>query len=129
MTTVQPGGEQPADTLGPTVLRMLLGKQLHRFREAAGVTHDRAGYEIRASRSKISRMENGRVGFKERDVADLLTLYGVIDKEARARVLSLVEQANASGWWSAYDDVMADWFGAYLGLEAASSVIRTFELQ
>src|SRR2546429_6231343 len=29
--------------------------------------------------SKISRMELGRVGFKERDVADLLTLYGVAD--------------------------------------------------
>src|SRR6266571_4817145 len=89
MTTVQPGGEQPADTLGPTVLRMLLGKQLHRFREAAGVTHDRAGYEIRASRSKISRMENGRVGFKERDVADLLTLYGITDEQVRAGMLSL----------------------------------------
>jgi hypothetical protein len=62
MSTVQPGSEPPADTLGPTVLRMLLGSQLHRFREAADVTPDRAGYEIRASRSKISRMENVRVG-------------------------------------------------------------------
>ncbi len=129
MTTVQPGGEQPADTLGPTVLRMLLGKQLHRFREAAGVTHDRAGYEIRASRSKISRMENGRVGFKERDVADLLTLYGITDEQVRAGMLSLARQANAPGWWSKYGDVLSDWFEAYLGLETAASVIRTFELQ
>src|SRR5215469_16161408 len=84
MSTVQQASEPPADTpgatepfpetLGPTVLRMMLGNQLHRLRDEAGVTPDRAGYEIRASRSKISRMENGRVGFKERDVADLLTL-------------------------------------------------------
>ena len=129
MTTVQPGGEQPADTLGPTVLRMMLGNQLHRLREAAGVTPDEAGYEIRASRSKINRMENGRVGFKARDVADLLTRYGITDEQERASMLSLARQANTPGWWSKYDDVLADWFEAYLGLEAAASVIRTFELQ
>jgi helix-turn-helix protein len=56
-----------------TVARMLLGRQLRRFREAADVTPEQAGHEIRASPSKISRMENGRVGFKARDVADLLT--------------------------------------------------------
>src|SRR5215831_3922134 len=129
MSTVEPGGEPPTDTLGPTVLRMMLGGQLHRFREAADVSPDRAGYEIRASRSKISRMENGRVGFKERDVADLLTLYGITDEQVRADMLALVRQANTPGWWSKYGDILADWFEAYLGLEAASSVIRSFELQ
>jgi len=129
MSTVQPGGEPPADTTSPTVLRMMLGNQLRRLRETAGVTPDRAGYEIRASRSKISRMEKGRVGFKERDIADLLTLYGVTDDQVRAGMLSLARQANALGWWSKYEDVLADWFEAYLGLEAAASVIRTFELQ
>ncbi len=129
MSTVEPDDEPPADTLGPTVPRMMLGSQLHRLREAAGVTPDRAGYEIRASRSKISRMENGRVSFKERDVADLLSLYGITDEQVRASMLSLARQASAPGWWSKYGDVLADWFEAYLGLEAAASVIRTFELQ
>ncbi len=129
MSTVQPDSEPPADTLGPTVPRMILGNQLHRFREAAGVTPETAGYEIRASRSKISRMENGRVRFKERDVTDLLDLYGITDEETRAGMVALVRQANAPGWWSKYGDIMADWFEAYLGLEAAASVIRTFELQ
>jgi hypothetical protein len=129
MSTVQPSSEPPAEIMGPTVLHMMLGSQLHRLREAAGVTPDQAGYEIRASRSKISRMENGRVRFKERDVADLLTLYGVTDEQVRADMLSLARQANTPGWWSKYGDVLADWFEAYLGLEAVASVIRTFELQ
>ena len=64
MSTVEPGGELPVGAPGPTVLRMMLGNQLHQLREAAGVTPEQAGYEIRASRSKISRMENGRVSFK-----------------------------------------------------------------
>ena len=121
--------DQTADALGPTVPRMLLGLQLHRFREAAGISPDQAGYEIRASRSNISRMENGRVRFKQRDVTDLLTLYGATDAEVRAGMVALVEQANSPGWWSRYGGVMADWFEAYLGLEMAASVIRTFELQ
>lgn len=112
-----------------TVLRMLLGHQLRRLREAAGVTPDRAGYEIRASRSKISRMENGRVGFKQRDIADLLTLYGVTDDQMRTAMLELARQANSPGWWTKYSDILPDWFETYLGLEAAASVIRTFELQ
>jgi hypothetical protein len=129
MSTGQRDGETPADGLGPTVPRMLLGTQLHRFREVAGVSPEAAGFEIRASRSKISRMENGRVRFKERDVTDLLTLYGVTDAKTRDGMVELVRQANAPGWWSKYGDIMADWFEAYVGLEMAASVIRTFELQ
>ena len=41
MSTVEPDGGPPADTVGPTVPRMMLGSQLHRLREAAGVTTDR----------------------------------------------------------------------------------------
>jgi len=144
MSTVDPdgpspsggdGGRPPGDAPaadprgGPTVLRMLLGTQLRRLREEAGVSPDRAGYEIRGSRSKISRLEHGRVSFKRRDVADLLTLYGVTDEQTRAGLLLLAEQANAQGWWAMYSDLLPDWFEAYLGLEAAATLIRTFELQ
>ena len=57
---------------GPTVSRIVLGTQLRRLREEAGITREAAGDAIRASHAKISRLELGRVGFKERDVIDLL---------------------------------------------------------
>jgi len=110
-------------------VRMLAGHQLRRLREAAGVTPDQAAEEMRASRAKISRMENGRVGFKARDIADLLTLYGVTAEQTRAQLLELARRANTPGWWAAHSDILPGWFEAYLGLEAAASVIRTFELQ
>lgn len=122
-------GEAPAGTRSPIVPRMILGSHLRRFREAAGMTPAEAGYRIRASRSKISRMENGRVGFKERDVTDLLTLYGVTDSETRSSVLSLIGLADAVGWWSRFDEVLPGWFESYLGLESVASLIRSFELQ
>src|SRR6266496_5865220 len=117
MGTDQQDDGRAGDVQGPTVPRMLVGIQLHRFREAAGITPEQAAYEIRASRSKISRMENGQVRFKERDVTDLLTLYGVTDEKTRAALVALARQANTPGWWSRYGDVTADWFEDYLGLE------------
>ncbi|WP_344452367.1 helix-turn-helix transcriptional regulator [Actinocorallia aurantiaca] len=108
---------------------MMLGAQLRRLREEQGISAEKAGYTIRASHSKISRMELGRVGFKERDVADLLTLYGVTDEDERAPILDLVSKANEPGWWYNYNDLLPGWFEVYMGLEGAASIIRTYELQ
>jgi hypothetical protein len=111
------------------VLRIMLGSQLRKLRESRAITREAAGWEIRSSESKISRMELGRVGFKERDVADLLTLYGVDDPQERAVLLSLAQQAKNPGWWHRYSDVLPSWFSAFLGLESAASLIRTYEVQ
>lgn len=123
------GSQEEAPNSGPTVLRILLGAQLRRLREGKGISREDAGYEIRASGSKISRMELGRVSFKERDVADLLTMYGVKDAAEREALLGLARQANNPGWWHHFGDIMPPWFQSYLGLEAAASLIRTYEVQ
>jgi transcriptional regulator with XRE-family HTH domain len=114
---------------GPTVLRILLGAQLRQLREASGIAREDAGYAIRSSGSKISRLELGRVGFKERDVSDLLTLYGVTDERERTQLLSLARQANEPGWWHQYSDVLPSWFEVYVGLEEAAARIRSYEVQ
>ena len=134
MYTAGPGGELPISGLedssvDATVLRMMLGSQLRRLREAAGITPEDAGYEIRASRSKISRLENGRVKLKSRDMTDLLTLYGVTNEGLRSKFLALVRQSNAPDWWAKYSDILPDWFETYLGFEAAAETIRSFEIQ
>jgi transcriptional regulator with XRE-family HTH domain len=134
MGPVGPDGEEPFSGLedssvDATVLRLLLGGQLRRLREAAGITPEQAGYEIRASRSKISRLENGRVKLKSRDVTDLLTLYGVTDEDTRSKFLALVRQSNTEDWWRKYSDILPDWFETYVGLEAAAATIRSFEVQ
>jgi hypothetical protein len=113
----------------PTVLRMMLGGQLRRLRERRGISREKAGWEIRSSESKISRMELGRVGFKERDVADLLVLYGVNDPHEREALLALAKQSNAPNWWNGYGDVLPNWLQSYLGLETAATVIRSYEVQ
>jgi Domain of unknown function (DUF5753)/Helix-turn-helix domain len=114
---------------GPTVRRMVLGAQLRRLRQASQISPEAAGYAIRASGSKISRLELGRVSCRERDVADLLTLYGVDGEQERAALLQLAREANAPGWWHRYSDVLPSWFGSYVGLEEVASRIRTYETQ
>ncbi len=116
-------------TSGSVVRRMLLGSHLRRLRESRSITREAAGYSIRASESKISRMELGRVSFKTRDVEDLLTLYGVADEAERTSLLSLAKEANVAGWWHSYSDVLPSWFPTYIGLEGSAHLIRSYEVQ
>lgn len=117
-------GEQ---NIGPTARRMILGSQLRRLREEAGITRQQAGYNIRGSESKISRLELGRVGFKERDVTDLLTMYGVDDSTERQTFLDMVKQSNEPGWWRRFGDTMPNWFTDLVGLEEAAARIQIWE--
>ncbi|MCX5250949.1 helix-turn-helix domain-containing protein [Streptomyces sp. NBC_00201] len=135
MTAVQPA---PAPSIpdvlslqrgGPTVQRIMLGTRLRRLRESLNISRDTAASAIRASDAKLCRMELGRVGFKQRDIADLLTLYGVQDPDVRQEFLDSVRRANEPGWWRAYGDAFPSWFEQHLGMEEAASLIRTYEVQ
>jgi transcriptional regulator with XRE-family HTH domain len=129
--TAKPAGPPVPDPAasGPTALRIALGSQLRRLREAHGITCEAAGDVIRASASKISRLEHGRVSMKQRDLADLLTLYGVMGEAERADVLRLAREAARPGWWHQYGEVLPGWFEFYIGLEAAATRIRVYEMQ
>src|SRR5262249_46321079 len=127
------GGQAGANVIpaagGPTVLRILLGGQRRRLRQAKRISVEDAGKATRASHSQIRRLETGRERFKDRDIADLLTLYGVTDEEDREALRALAGQANAPGWWHDYSDVLPPWFEAYVGLEEVATQIRAYEVQ
>jgi transcriptional regulator with XRE-family HTH domain len=120
---------QPEPGSGPTVRRILLGYQLRQLRESKGISRADAAYKIRGSESKISRVELGRVGFKIRDVEDLLTFYGVEDPAVRASFLTLAREANEPGWWQKYGESLPAWFQSYVGMEEAATQLRVYETQ
>jgi transcriptional regulator with XRE-family HTH domain len=112
--------DRPGPGSGPTVRRMLVGAQLRRLRTDMGLSREEAAEAIRASEWKIHRLENGRVGFKDRDIVDLLRLYGVTDPEEVAGFLEFAREANAPGWWQYYGDLLPQWFRVYVDLESAA---------
>jgi transcriptional regulator with XRE-family HTH domain len=117
------------EEVGPTALRIVLGSRLRKLRQERDITREDAGRHIRGSHAKISRLERGQVASKQRDLADLLTLYGVVDPDERAEYFEHAHKANAPGWWHQYSDVLEEWFELHIGLEEAASLIRTYEVQ
>ena len=113
----------------PAVLRILLGAQLRRLREAKRITLEQAGNVIRASHSKISRLESGRVAFKDRDIVDLFIYYGVTDQAQIQTLRGIAIRANSRGWWHDYSDILPGWFEEYISLEEAAIQIRGYEVQ
>jgi Domain of unknown function (DUF5753)/Helix-turn-helix domain len=114
---------------GATVRRMLVGAQLRRLRAERGISREQAGAAIRASEWKIHRLENGQVRFKDRDITDLLALYKVADPKRVEALVALAREANQPSWWSRYSDLLPPWVRAYIDLESAAILIRTYESQ
>src|ERR1017187_93373 len=94
MTETRPGG-------GPTVLRMILGRQLQALRENAGLNYEQAAEAVYSPSS---------------------TDPGEIDP-----FLALARDASKPGWWHSYDDVLPSWFRTFVGLEEAATVIRGYD--
>ena len=114
----------------PSVLRMILGRQLEELRTRAGLSFEDAGMAIGVSHSTIRRMEAAKVArLRLPDVEKLLQTYGVTDQQEIDTFLKSVREANKRGWWHNYRDVLPDWFSAYLSLEQAALQIRAYEAQ
>jgi transcriptional regulator with XRE-family HTH domain len=113
----------------PTVLRMILARQLQALREKSRMSHEQAAQAIDSSESTIRRMERAEGGLEPLTVKSLLMAYGVSDAGEIDAFLALSRDASKPGWWHSYDDVLPSWFRAAVGLEESASLIRAYEPQ
>jgi transcriptional regulator with XRE-family HTH domain len=114
----------------PSVLRIILGKQLEELRTRSGMTYEQAGDAIGVSHSTVRRMEAAKVAkLRLGDIEKLLRAYGVTDQSEIDFFLTSAREASKHGWWHTYRDVMPSWFAAYLRLEQAALQIRAYEPQ
>jgi DNA-binding XRE family transcriptional regulator len=111
----------------PTVLRIILGRQLQTLREKAGMSYEQAADTIYASAWTLRRMEKAEVGLKLNYVKSLLMAYGITDVRDIDTFLDLAREANKPGWWHSYTDVLPAWFRVFPGLEQAAELIRGYE--
>jgi transcriptional regulator with XRE-family HTH domain len=112
---------------GPTIARWQLGRELHRLREAANVSHKEVAAELGCSESKIYKIESGAVGVSRADVIVMLNRYGVTDDRTRQTALDLQRQGKERGWWAKFGQ-LPNPYSMYIGLESAATAVRNFEL-
>jgi transcriptional regulator with XRE-family HTH domain len=110
----------------PTVRRRRLSHLLRGLREEKGYTAQYVTDELGWSRGKLTHIEQNQWKRpNRRDIEDLLDIYDVSDPEKRDATLALVKQSRQQGWWVSYSDVWGG--GTFVGLEAETRSIRTFE--
>src|ERR1035441_7278184 len=122
MTETRPGG-------GPTVLRMILGRQLQALREKAGMSYEQAADAIYSSSYTVRRMERAEGGLKPLTVKSLLMAYGITDVREIDAFLALARDASKPGRRRNYKHVLPSWFRIAVGLEESASLIRAYEPQ
>jgi transcriptional regulator with XRE-family HTH domain len=93
------------------------------LREAAGTTIDQVAERMECSASKVSRIETGQSGVSSREIRKILAAYEV-DGPKGEELVEMAREAKQRGWWQLYGTVLT---GAYVGLEAAATELRSFE--
>jgi len=111
----------------PVTQQRRLRAELKRAREQSGMTQKEVAEALDWSPSKVIRIETGAVIISTSDLMALLPHYGITD---RKRIDALVDVARASrkqAWWDDYRQYYDQQFLTFLGYEASTIRMRTFQ--
>jgi transcriptional regulator with XRE-family HTH domain len=114
-------------TTGPTVRRRRLGSELRKLRDASGMKLEEVAAELGVAPSTLSRIETGKAPTKSAYLSQMLEMYGVTDPAQRQVLVDMAREGHRKGWWAAYDDVLPSGFDIFVGLEAETTGIRSYE--
>jgi len=112
----------------PAAAMKVLGATLRKLRLDNNMGLKNAAGHIRASMSKISRLERGESPPRPRDVFDLLDLYGMREEAFRSEIEAMLARALEPSWWNQYSDVTPGWLTRLIGLEDSATEIHTYEV-
>lgn len=112
--------------VGQSVPGRQLGRMLKAAREEAMLTVVDACKQLRFTRNKLYRRENGEVSPSVAEVIALCTVYGVEDG-VRDVMVSLADDTREPGWWHDYGAQIPSWFELFVGLEAIATHIREYQ--
>jgi transcriptional regulator with XRE-family HTH domain len=112
----------------PPFRRWLLGQRLRQLRESLGLTGEQAARAADRSASWISRLENGRLGLRRRELQDLLEKYQATDPDLYAELEQLADEGRRHPWFSEYRNLVPEDYYLYMGYEAEASRVEWFGL-
>ncbi|MFH8379614.1 helix-turn-helix transcriptional regulator [Kitasatospora sp. NPDC018058] len=110
----------------PTVRRRRLAAALVKLREEAGKTPEEAAQRIGCHRTKISRIENARLGISLGELRDLLTFYGVDDQAYVDDMVAMARRGRESGWVQRASLARPS-YSDFIGYEETADYIRSFQ--
>ena len=117
-----------SDQGSPIVRRRLLAGELRRLRERIGYNGDQAADRLGWSASKLSRIENNKIGIKEADVRRLLDLYRVPETH-REELLALARESHRTGRIEAVSARLPQEHAQFLPIEAEAESVWNWEPQ
>lgn len=109
----------------PSVRERQLARELRTLRETTGLTGKEAAERLGWSASKISRIENGKIGIGQDDLESLFALYEVLEDKADT-LRKLAASARTQGWWDAYASNLSSGYSSLIKLEAGSAELRCY---
>ena len=112
----------------PTARHRRLIVELKRLREERGLSREQVAERIGTSETSIFRYEKGETRPQPAVVAAMLDVYGATAAE-RDELLEMARDARKRGWWHRHRQSLKPGFDSYIGLEAAASIVRTYEAQ
>lgn len=114
--------------MGPTVRRRRLGMELRRLRDGSNLKLEEVAAELGVAPSTLSRIETGKAPTKSAYLQQLLQMYGVTDPGQRQVLIDMAREGHRKGWWAEYDDVLPSGFDIFVGLEAETAAVRSYEV-
>ncbi len=112
-------------SLGSTVPRRQLGRELRKLREEAGLTVSQAAEAVGRSGPTLWRIEKGGSPMRPGDVAGMCLIYGAAPEVTEA-LIALAKETSSPGWWRSYTGAIPAWFDTFVGLEQAASHLRLY---
>ncbi len=112
----------------PVVSQRRVLAEIREAREALQLTQKDVAEALDWSVSKLIRIENGSVGLSITDLKALLLHYGITDRDRVENYVAMAKAGREPGWWDRYKRTNSPEFVKFLGLEAATVILRQYQL-
>ncbi|UGQ10509.1 helix-turn-helix transcriptional regulator [Yinghuangia sp. ASG 101] len=109
--------------------RRRLGVELNRLRVESEMTLEAVARELGTTRSRLSRIENGKHSINAKDLSALIELYGVSTHERK----DLEQYVRGTGrdrernWWSRYNEDLTAGYSDFIAFEAEATVETEYQ--
>ncbi|SDG05899.1 Helix-turn-helix domain-containing protein [Lentzea fradiae] len=113
---------------GPVRPRKLLGAELRRLREEAGLTLEDLAEALMISKSKLSRLETAQGSPALRDVRDLIRHFGLEGSVKAEQFMRWTRAASKKEWWHSYLPTIKGGLDLHVAMEAEAAVIRVYTI-